>query len=111
MVGGDYLPRDMRALAEGGRIVIIALKQGSKIEFEFSAIQAREATITGSRLRPRPIAEKGRLVAAVRRAVWPLIEEGRVKPIIDRTFPLAEAAKAHAYMETGVHIGKILLTM
>ena len=111
MVGGDYLPRDMRALAEGGRIAIIALKQGSKIEFEFSAIQAKEATITGSRLRPRPIAEKGRLVAAVRRAVWPLIEERRVKPIIDRTFPLAEAAKAHAYMETGVHIGKILLTM
>jgi putative PIG3 family NAD(P)H quinone oxidoreductase len=111
MVGGDYLVRDMRVLADGGRIAIIALKQGGKIEFDFSAIQRKDAVITGSRLRPRPVAEKSRLVAAVRKAVWPLIEDGRVKPVIDRTFPFSAAAAAHAYMETGVHVGKILLTM
>ena len=66
--------------------------------------------MTGSRLMPRSSAEKARLVAAVRKAVWPLIDEGRVKPVIDRTFPLAQAAEAHAYMESGQHIGKILLT-
>jgi len=111
MVGGDYLQRDMRVLAQGGRIAIIALKQGSKVEFDFSLIQRKDAVVTGSRLRPRTIAEKGRLAAAIAKAVWPLIEDGRVKPVIDRTFPLVDAVQAHAYMETGVHVGKILLTM
>lgn len=111
MVGGDYLARDMQALAPGGRLVLIALKNGSKLEFDFSTIQAKEARLTGSRLRPRPIPEKGRLVAAVRKAVWPLIESGQMKPVIDRTFPLAEVRRAHEYMESGAHIGKILLTM
>jgi NADPH:quinone reductase len=111
MVGGDYLSRDMAALAPCGRLVLIALKQGSKLEFDFSTIQAKEARITGSRLRPRPVAEKGRLVAAVRKAVWPLIEAGQMKPVIDRTFPFAEVRRAHEYMESGAHIGKILLVM
>jgi NADPH2:quinone reductase len=110
MVGGDYLQRGMEVLAFGGRLAIIALKNGSKLEFDFSVFQRKDAKMMGSRLRPRPIPEKARLVAAVRKAVWPLIEEGRVKPVVDRSFRLADAAQAHAYMESGAHIGKILLT-
>jgi NADPH2:quinone reductase len=110
MVGGDYLARDMTALAFGGRVAIIALKQGSKPAFDFSMFQRKDAKMMGSRLRPRPIPEKARLVAAVRKAVWPLIEAGRVKPVIDRTYALKDVAQAHAYMESGAHIGKILLT-
>jgi len=111
MVGGDYLARDMSALAFGGRVAIIALKQGSKPAFDFSVFQRKDAKMMGSRLRPRPIAEKARLVAAVRKAVWPLIEAGRVKPVIDRTFAFKDVVQAHAYMESGAHVGKILLTM
>jgi putative PIG3 family NAD(P)H quinone oxidoreductase len=111
MVGGDYLARDMEALAFGGRVAIIALKNGSKPAFDFSMFQRKDAKMMGSRLRPRPIPEKARLVAAVRKAVWPLIEDGRVKPVIDRTFAFKDVAQAHAYMESGVHVGKILLTM
>jgi NADPH2:quinone reductase len=111
MVGGDYLARDMEALAFGGRVAIIALKNGSKPAFDFSMFQRKDARMMGSRLRPRPIAEKARLVAAVRKAVWPLIEDGRVKPVIDRTFTFKDVAQAHAYMESGVHVGKVLLTM
>jgi NADPH:quinone reductase-like Zn-dependent oxidoreductase len=111
MVGGDYLARDMTALAFGGRVAIIALKQGSKPAFDFSVFQRKDASMMGSRLRPRPIAEKARLVAAVRKAVWPLIEDGKVKPVIDRTFAFQDVAQAHAYMESGVHVGKVLLTM
>jgi putative PIG3 family NAD(P)H quinone oxidoreductase len=110
MVGGDYVMRNVRLLAHGGRLVMIAAKKGSKIEFDYQALTEKDARITGSRLRPRPIAEKGRLVAAVRKAVWPLIEDGRFKPVIDKTYPLADIAKAHAHME-GAHIGKILLTL
>lgn len=110
MIGGDYLQRGMNVLAFGGRLAIIALKNGSKPAFDFSVFQRKDAKMMGSRLRPRPIAEKARLVAAVRKAVWPLIEEGRVKPVVDRTFPLAAAAQAHAYMESGAHVGKLLLT-
>jgi putative PIG3 family NAD(P)H quinone oxidoreductase len=111
MVGGDYLARDMTALAFGGRVAIIALKQGSKPAFDFSLFQRKDARMMGSRLRPRPISEKARLVTAVRKAVWPLIEDGRVKPVIDRTFAFKNVAQAHAYMESGAHAGKILLTM
>jgi putative PIG3 family NAD(P)H quinone oxidoreductase len=111
MVGGDYLQRGMGVLAFGGRLAIIALKNGSKLEFDFSVFQRKDAKMMGSRLRPRPIAEKARLVAAVRKAVWPLIEDGRVTPVIDRTFAFADVVQAHAYMESGVHVGKVLLTM
>jgi putative PIG3 family NAD(P)H quinone oxidoreductase len=111
MVGGDYLARDMTALAFGGRVAIIALKQGSKPAFDFSVCQRKDARMMGSRLRPRPIADKSRLIAAVRKAVWPLIEDGKVKPVIDRTFAFKDVAQAHAYLESGAHIGKVLLTM
>lgn len=111
MVGGDYVMKDARLLAQGGRLVLIAAKKGSKVEIDYQAFTEKDARLTGSRLRPRPIAEKGRLVAAVRKAVWPLIEDGRFRPVIDSTFPLAEANAAHAHMESGRHIGKILLTV
>lgn len=111
MVGGDYLDRDLKILAHGGRLVMIAFKRGSNVAVDFGVIQDKEIRVTGSRLRPRPIAEKGRLAAAVRHAVWPLISAGRFTPVIDATFPLADVARAHAHMETGRHIGKILLTL
>jgi NADPH2:quinone reductase len=110
MVGGDYVMRNARLLAHGGRLVMIAAKKGSKIEFDYQALTEKDARLTGSRLRPRPIPEKGRLVAAVKKAVWPLIEDGRFRPVIDAKYPLAEVAKAHAHM-AGDHIGKILLTV
>ena len=96
-------------LAHGGRLVMLAQKKGSKVEVDLGLIQAKHLCLTGSRLRPRPIAEKGRLVAAVRKAVWPLIESGDVKPIIDSTFPLQAVADAHRRMEGGEHVGKVLL--
>jgi putative PIG3 family NAD(P)H quinone oxidoreductase len=109
MVGGDYIQRDLETLAPGGRLVMLAHKQGSKVELNLGVIHQNNLWLTGSRLRPRPIAEKGRLVAAVRKAVWPLIERGDVKPMIDSTFPLAKVADAHRRMESGAHIGKVLL--
>jgi putative PIG3 family NAD(P)H quinone oxidoreductase len=111
MVGGDYVPRNLESLAYGGRLVMLAFKQGSKVAFDGGIIQQKNLCFTGSRLRPRPIAEKGRLTAAVRKAVWPLIESGHVKPVIDSTFPLRAVQEAHRRMESGKHVGKILLTM
>lgn len=110
MVGGDYLARGLTALATDGRLVMLAFKQGGKVELDCAVIQEKRAILTGSRLRPRPVAEKGRLAAALRRAAWPLIEQGRIKVVIDSTFPLAEAARAHERLESGAHIGKVLLT-
>jgi NADPH:quinone reductase len=111
MVGGDYIQRGLDLLAPGGRLVMLAHKQGSKVQLDLAPIQAKNLYVTGSRLRPRPIAEKGRLVSAVRKAVWPLIEAGDVKPIIDSKFPLRDAVEAHRRMESGEHIGKVLLTV
>ncbi|HUK58730.1 MAG TPA: NAD(P)H-quinone oxidoreductase [Stellaceae bacterium] len=111
MVGGDYLNRDLRILRHGGRLVMIAFKQGSTVPIDCTLVQDREAIITGSRLRPRPIAEKGRLAAAVEKAVWPMIADGRVKPVIDSTHALADAARAHERLESGAHIGKVMLTI
>jgi putative PIG3 family NAD(P)H quinone oxidoreductase len=111
MVGGDYMARGLEALAPGGRMVMLAFKQGRKAELDVGLIQFKHLVLTGSRLRSRPILEKARLVAAVRKAVWPLVEAGAVRPVIDSTFPLAEAARAHQRMESGAHIGKVMLTM
>jgi putative PIG3 family NAD(P)H quinone oxidoreductase len=110
MVGGSYLPRDLMALAPGGRLVMLSHKQGSRVELDCGLIQRKHLTVTGSGLRWRPVAEKGRLAAAIRKAVWPLIQEGRVRPVIDSTFPLRDARSAHERMESGLHIGKVLLT-
>ncbi len=109
MIGGDYMQRNLSALGWQGRLVMIAFKEGAKIALDFSPIQAKQLTITGSRLRPRGATEKGRIAAAVRKVVWPLIETGGIKPVIDTTFPLRDAAKAHARMQASQHIGKILL--
>lgn len=109
MVGGEYIQRGLEALAPGGRLVMLAFKQASKVEVDCGLIQQKNLWLTGSRLRPRPIAEKGRLVAAVRKIVWPLIESGAVKPIIDSTFPLQAVQDAHRRMEMGEHVGKVLL--
>jgi putative PIG3 family NAD(P)H quinone oxidoreductase len=111
MVGGDYIRRGLELLAPGGRLVMLALKQGARLELDCGLIQSKNLYLTGSRLRPRPIAEKGRLVSAVRKAVWPLIDSGDVKPIVDSTFPLRAAADAHRRMESGEHVGKVMLVV
>jgi putative PIG3 family NAD(P)H quinone oxidoreductase len=109
MVGGDYIPRNVRAAADSGRIVMIAFLNGPKAELNFAQIMTRRLTLTGSTLRPRTVAEKAAIADALRRHVWPLIEAGRVAPVMDRTFELAHAADAHARMESSAHIGKIVL--
>lgn len=111
MVGGPYVERNLRALAVEGRLVQIAFLQGSKVTLDLVHLMVRRQTITGSTLRPRLVAEKAAIAGALRDKVWPLIEAGTVRPVIDRTFPLAEAAEAHRLMETSRHIGKILLIM
>lgn len=110
MVAGDYIGRDVQCLADDGRIVIIALLGGAKGEVDFNHVMRRRLTITGSTLRPRPVAFKGAIAAKLRERVWPLLEAGTIRPIVHATFPLEEAAKAHAMMEAGDNIGKIILT-
>ena len=111
MVGGDYVPREIQALADDGRLVLIALLGGAKAQISLGQILLRRLTITGSTLRPRPVAFKAAVAAQLREKVWPLIEAGRIKPVIFRTFALADAAQAHALMETSTHVGKIMLTV
>jgi NADPH2:quinone reductase len=109
MVAGSYVPRELAALADGGRLVLIALLGGAKAELNCNEILRRRLTVTGSTLRPRPVEFKARIAAQLKERVWPLIEEGRIKPVIYRVFPAARAAEAHALMESGEHIGKIVL--
>jgi putative PIG3 family NAD(P)H quinone oxidoreductase len=109
MVGGDYLPRNVRALADDGRLVQIAFLQGPKVELNFAQVMMRRLTITGSTLRPQSDLAKAGIGDGLRAQVWPLIEAGRVAPVMDSEYPLAEAAAAHARMETSAHIGKIVL--
>ena len=109
MVGGPYVEKNLRSLAIEGRVVQIAFLQGSKVTLDLAHLMVRRQTITGSTLRPRPVAEKAAIARNLRDKVWPLIEAGKVRPVIDRTFPLAEAAAAHRLMESSTHIGKILL--
>jgi NADPH:quinone reductase len=109
MVGGDYLPREISCLADDGRIVLIALLGGSKALLDMGQVLRRRLTITGSTLRPRPVALKAAIAAQLRARVWPLLEARRIKPVIYQTFPLEQAAAAHALMESGAHVGKIML--
>ena len=109
MVGGDYFARNIEALAVEGRLVEIATLQGVKAEVNIQTIMQRRLTITGSTLRPRPVADKGVIAAALREQVWPLLASGAIAPVVHATFPLAEAAEAHRVMESSVHIGKLLL--
>lgn len=111
MVGGDYLPRNLACLADGGRHISIAFQRGAKAELLLSDVMRRRLTLTGSTLRPRGIDFKTMVADEIRGTVWPYAEGGRLKPVIDSTFPLAEAAAAHARMEAGDHVGKIVLTI
>ncbi|GAW36272.1 phthiocerol synthesis polyketide synthase type I PpsC [Roseovarius sp. A-2] len=109
MVGGDYLPRNVKALADDGRLVQIAFLQGPKVELNFAQVMMRRLTITGSTLRPQSDLAKARIAESLRAHVWPLLEAGKVAPVIDSEFALTEAAAAHARMESSDHIGKIVL--
>jgi len=110
MVGGGYFARNMKILAVEGRLVQIAFLQGAKAEIDLGPLMVKRQTLTGSTLRPRSVAEKGAVASSLKEKVWPLIESGKVGPVIFKTFPLAEAAAAHRLMESGSHIGKIVLT-
>jgi NADPH2:quinone reductase len=109
MVGGEYVDRELKCLADEGRIVMIAFLGGSRANINLNELMRRRLTLTGSTLRPRPVEFKGAIARKLREKVWPLIETKKIRPVIYKTFPLAEAAKAHELMESGVHIGKIVL--
>lgn len=111
MVAGDYIGRDIKCLADDGRIVIIATLGGTKSSFNSSELMRRRLTVTGSTLRPRPIAFKGDIAQKLQSKVWPLLSSGKIKPIIYATLALEEAAKGHAMMEAGEQIGKIIMTV
>ena len=110
MVAGDYVPREIKAMADGGRLVLIATLGGPKAEVPFAEVMRRRLTITGSTLRPRPIAFKGAIAAQLHDRVWPLLASGKIKPVIYKTFAADQAAQAHALMESSTHIGKIMLS-
>jgi len=109
MVGGDYIDRNLKAAAHGGRIVNIAFLNGSQADVNFMPMLLKHLTLTASTLRSRPVAEKARLAAALEENVWPLFADGEIKPQIHAEFPLAQAEKAHEMMEASTHIGKIIL--
>jgi NADPH2:quinone reductase len=111
MVGGDYVPRELKCLAEDGRLVFIAYLRGPKTELNIDAVMRKRLTISGSTLRPRPVEFKGYVARNLREKIWPLIEAGRIKPEIYKTFPLEQAAEAHRLMESSQHIGKLVLTL
>lgn len=110
MVAGAYVAREVECLAEDGRLVIIAVQGGVKAEFNAGLVLRRRLTITGSTLRPRPLAFKAAIASALRKHVWPLLERGAIRPVIFKTFEAADAADAHSLMESNQHIGKIMLT-
>lgn len=110
MVAGSYVAREVECLAEDGRLVIIAVQGGVKAEFNAGLVLRRRLAITGSTLRPRPVAFKAAVASALRAHVWPLLESGAIKPVIFKTFPADHAADAHALMESNQHVGKIVLT-
>ena len=110
MVGGEYIPRNLQCLNVEGRLVQIAFLQGPVAKVNFTTLMVKRLTFTGSTLRPRTVAQKGAIAQALKEKVWPLLDRGSVKPIIHATFPLAEAAAAHALMESSAHVGKIMLT-
>jgi len=111
MVGGDYVTREVSCLADDGRIVIIALLGGAKANVDLGQVLRRRLTITGSTLRPRPVAFKAQIARELRERVWPLLAAGTIRPVIYKTFPLAAAAEAHALMESSTHVGKIVLDL
>ncbi|MEW2143539.1 NAD(P)H-quinone oxidoreductase [Micromonospora vinacea] len=110
IMGGSYLGRNVSALATGGRLVVIGMQGGRKAELDLGALLAKRASVTATSLRSRPLAEKAEIVQGVRDEVWPLVEEGRIQPIVDRRLPMTEAAQAHRLVESSDHFGKVLLT-
>ncbi len=111
MVAGDYLPKNIQLLKPDGRCVIIALQGGATATVSAGLVMVNRLTVTGSTLRPQSVANKGRMAQGLREKVWPLLAEGRIKPIIFKTFPLVEAAAAHAELERADHVGKVMLTV
>ncbi len=109
MVGGSYTPRNLASLAVDGRLLQIGVQSGSSVQLDLRQVMTRRLTITGSTLRPRSPQQKGAIASDLRRHVWPLLESGKVRPVIDRVFSLADAAEAHRYLEAGNHIGKVVL--
>jgi NADPH2:quinone reductase len=110
MVAGDYIARELQCLAEDGRLVIIAVQGGTKADVDAGLVLRKRLTITGSTLRPRPVAFKSAIAASLRRQAWPWLEDGRVKPVIHQVFPADQAAAAHALMESNRHVGKLVLS-
>jgi NADPH:quinone reductase-like Zn-dependent oxidoreductase len=111
MVGGDYIEKNLKCLALEGRLVIIAFLKGSRVEVDWMPIMMKRLTVTGSTMRASPTARKAEIANSLREKVWPLIESRAVKPVVHRVFPLAEAAAAHALMESSQHVGKIMLAV
>jgi NADPH2:quinone reductase len=111
MVAGDYIPKNLQLLKPEGRLVIIALQGGATATINAGIVMMNRLSITGSTMRPQSVANKGRMAAGLRQKVWPLLEKGIVKPVIFKTFPLANAAAAHAELERADHVGKIMLTV
>ena len=111
MVGGDYVPHNLKSLADDGRHISIAVQRGKMAHIDLFQLMSRRLTLTGSTLRSRSVAEKTRLAGEVHKNIWPLFESGRIKPAIFKTLPLAQAQEAHAILRTSAHIGKIMLTV
>jgi NADPH2:quinone reductase len=111
VVGAKYLERNVEALAPYGRLVVIGLQGGAKAELNLGTLLSKRAAVIATSLRPRPVEEKGAIMAAVKEHVWPLVTDGRIKPLVDKSFPLAQVTAAHEYFDSGEHVGKILLTM
>ena len=111
MVAGPYFPRNLEALNTGGRLVHIAAQAGGTVELPIMKIMQKRLIITGSTLRPRDADEKARLAGEIERVVWPWVAAGKVRPVIDKVFPLADAAAAHAWLESGGHLGKVMLAV
>ena len=109
-MGASYLGRNVAALATGGRLVVIGMQGGRKAELDLGALMAKRAIVAATALRSRPLAEKAEIVQGVREQVWPLVEAGRIRPIVDRRLPMTEAAEAHRLVESNDHFGKVLLT-
>ncbi|MGC4760708.1 NAD(P)H-quinone oxidoreductase [Micromonospora trifolii] len=110
IMGGSYLGRNVSALATGGRLVVIGMQGGRKAELDLGALLTKRASVTATSLRSRPLAEKAEIVQGVRDEVWPLVEAGRIRPVVDRRLPMTEAAEAHRLVQSNDHFGKVLLT-
>jgi putative PIG3 family NAD(P)H quinone oxidoreductase len=111
VVGAKYLKQNVDALADYGRLVVIGLQGGTKGELDLGQLLQKRAAVVATALRPRPVEEKGAIMSAVRDAVWPMVSDGRVRPLVAKTFPLDQVRAAHRYFDTGDHVGKILLLM